>query len=152
MPRESLDLLASRYLAFLSAALVRETGRFRNFMSHERHWLEEAGSEDSHGRALWALGSGASRSQNEGHRRLCTQLFERGLDAVGRFTSPRAWAFALLGLHEFQQAHPGHPDVLGCRRTAGRETARLLATTAPTTTGRGSKTASPTTTPASARR
>ena len=25
-------------------------------MSHGRQWLEDAGSEDSHGRALWALG------------------------------------------------------------------------------------------------
>ena len=42
-----------------------ETGRFRNFMSHGRQWLEDAGSEDSHGRALWALGTGAGRSRNE---------------------------------------------------------------------------------------
>ena len=70
-------------------------------MSHGRQWLEEAGSEDSHARALWALGVGAGRSRNEGHRLLCVQLFERGLPAVESFTSPRAWAFSLLGIHEF---------------------------------------------------
>ena len=37
------------------------TGRFRNFMSHGREWLEAAGSEDSHARALWAVGTGAGR-------------------------------------------------------------------------------------------
>jgi glycosyltransferase involved in cell wall biosynthesis len=95
-----LDHLATSYLAFLAAALNHETGRFRNFMSHGRQWLEGAGSEDSHGRALWALGVGAGRSRNEGHRRLCVQLFDRGLPAVESFNSPRAWAFTLLGVHE----------------------------------------------------
>jgi len=96
-----LEQRSSSYLAFLAAALNYETGRFRNFMSHGRQWLEEAGSEDSHARAMWALGVGAGRSRNAGHRMLCVQLFERGLPAVEFFTSPRAWAFTLLGIHEF---------------------------------------------------
>ena len=100
-PREHLDRLAASYLAFLAAALNRDTGRFRNFMSHGRHWLEEEGSEDSHGRALWALGTGAARSRNEGRRRLSAQLFDRGLAIVESFISPRAWAFTLLGIHEY---------------------------------------------------
>jgi glycosyltransferase involved in cell wall biosynthesis len=69
-PEELLDRQATSYLAFLSAALNQETHRFRNFMSHGRQWLEEAGSEDSHARALWALGTCAGRSHNEGHQRL----------------------------------------------------------------------------------
>ncbi len=108
--KANLDLLATRYLAFLAAAFHGSTGRFRNFMNHERRWLEDFGSEDSHGRALWAVGSGAARSRNEGHRRLSAQLFERGLPAVLSFTSPRSWAFALLGSHEFEKARPRHPE------------------------------------------
>ncbi len=115
VPKEQLDLLASRYLAFLAAAFCRESGRFRNFMTHDRRWLETAGSEDSHARALWALGTGASRSLNAGYRGLSGSLFELGLPAVTRFTSPRSWAFTLLGLDEFEQAHPGHPDVATMR-------------------------------------
>lgn len=95
-----LDHQVSGYLAFLAAAMNHENGRFRNFMSHGREWLEDAGSEDSHGRALWALGVGVGRSGNDGHRRLCRQLFDRGLQAVETFQSPRAWAFSLLGIHE----------------------------------------------------
>nr|WP_218280315.1 glycosyltransferase [Verrucomicrobium spinosum] len=108
-PGENLDHLASSYLAFLAAALNRDTGRFRNFMSHGRQWLEDCGSEDSHGRALWALGNGAGHSRNEGRRRLCVQLFEIGLPAVLNFTSPRAVAFTLLGIHEFLRNHPTCP-------------------------------------------
>jgi glycosyltransferase involved in cell wall biosynthesis len=96
-----LEHLATGYLAFLAAALNYESGRFCNFMSHGRQWLEVSGSEDSHGRALWALGVGAGRSLNVGHRLLCRQLFERGLTCVKTFTSPRAWAFSLIGIHEF---------------------------------------------------
>jgi glycosyltransferase involved in cell wall biosynthesis len=92
-PGENLDGMATSYLAFVAAALHPDTGRFRNFMSHGRQWLEAAGSEDSHGRALWALGTGAARSRNVGRRRLSAQLFERGLAAAGHFSSPRAWAF-----------------------------------------------------------
>src|SRR3984957_1750743 len=54
----------SIYLAFLWNAFDQETCRFRNFMSHQRHWLELAGSEDSHARGLWAVGTALGRSTN----------------------------------------------------------------------------------------
>jgi glycosyltransferase involved in cell wall biosynthesis len=109
-PSVSLNRLASRYLAFLAAALDYGSGRFRNFMSHGRLWLDGAGSEDSHGRALWAAGTGAGRSNDEGHRKLSARLFEHGLAAVQAFTSPRSWAFALLGIHEYLRRFPGSPE------------------------------------------
>ena len=114
-PAENLNVLATSYLAFLAAALDYNSGRFRNFMSHERRWLEDAGSEDSHARALWAVGTGAGRSRNEGHRRLSAQLFERGMAVVAIFTSPRAWAFTLLGIHEYLQFYPGEPNAISMR-------------------------------------
>jgi len=110
-----LDRLATSYLAFLHAALNRETGRFRNFMSHGRQWLEEPGSEDSHARALWATGTGLFRSRNEGHRKLSGLLFERALAVAESFSSPRAWAFTLLGIHEYLQRFPEQPAVLALR-------------------------------------
>jgi hypothetical protein len=120
-PEEKLDRQATSYLAFLSAAMNQETHRFRNFMSHGRQWLEVAGSEDSHARALWALGTCAGRSRNEGHQRLSGQFFERGLPLVESFTSPRAWAFTLLGIHEYLRRFPGHPQVLAaCRVLTGK--------------------------------
>src|SRR3984893_8372194 len=99
--------LASIYLAFLWNAFDQETCRFRNFMSHQRNWLEREGSEDSHARALWAAGTALGRSRNEGHRNLCALLFQRGLPAVENFTSPRAWAFTLLAIQEYLRAFSG---------------------------------------------
>ena len=116
-----LDRRATSYLAFLAAALDYGTGRFRNFMSHGRHWLEDAGSEDSHARALWSVGVGAGRSRNPGHRLLSMQLFERGLPPVGLFTSPRAWAFALLGIHEYLREHPDRGEILEMRQLLTRK-------------------------------
>ena len=113
--KQDPDLLASRYLAFLAAAFDRESGRFRNFMSHSRQWLESHGSEDSHGRALWSAGVGTLRSHNAGHRRLCNELCERGLAASLTFNSPRAWAFCLLGIHDFLLTRPDHAESLHAR-------------------------------------
>jgi glycosyltransferase involved in cell wall biosynthesis len=124
-PEEKLDRLATSYLAFLYAAMNRETGRFRNFMSHGRRWLEESGSEDSHARALWALGTGVGRSRNEGHRKLSAQLFELGAKAVESFSSPRAWAFTLLGIQEFLRGFPDHAQARALREALTRRLIEL---------------------------
>ena len=118
-----LDHLATRYLAFLAAALDPVTARFRNFMSHQRHWKNEIASEDSHARALWALGVGAGRSRNHGHQRLAIHLFESGLPTVETFTSPRAWAFTLLGIQEYLRQFPDHEVAITAR---ARLTEKLL--------------------------
>lgn len=123
-PRDLFANLATPYLAFLAAAFDPESGRFRNFMSHGHQWLEDYGSEDSHGRALWAVGTGAGRSLDEGHRRLSTQLFDRGLAVSASFTSPRAWAFTLIGIHERLRSCPNDEASLAMRACL---TGRLLA-------------------------
>jgi hypothetical protein len=99
-------------------------GRCRNFMSHSRQWLETAGSEDSHGRALWALGTGAHRCRDSGRRKLCDRLFRRGLSVVEDFSSPRAWAFTLLGLDEYLYHLPSDDDAIVLR---SHLTERLIA-------------------------
>ena len=104
--------LTSVYLAFLAAALDYESGRFRNFMSFQREWLEQMGSEDSHGRSLWATGLGAARATDNHHRKLAAQLFTVGLPMVESFSSPRAWAFALIGIDQYLCQEPANGPVL----------------------------------------
>ena len=103
--------LASTYLAFLWHAFDQETCRFRNFMNHQRQWLNGEGSEDSHARALWAVGTALGRSRNKGHRSLSALLFQRGLPVVEGFSSPRAWAFVLLALQEYLRTFSGDRSV-----------------------------------------
>ncbi|MDH5670626.1 MAG: glycosyltransferase family 4 protein [Myxococcales bacterium] len=96
----ALRELSVRYLAFVRHAFNAELGRFRNFFSYSRKWTESVGSEDSHGRALWALGTVMGHSNDDGQRRLATEIFDAAIPAVTAFTSPRAWAYALLGVCE----------------------------------------------------
>ena len=107
--------LASCYLAFLWHAFNPKTGRFRNFLSYERQWHEAEGSEDSHGRALWALGMVLGRSKSPGIRGAAGRLFESALPAILTFSSPRAWAFATLGLQEYLDCFPGDRAALQTR-------------------------------------
>src|SRR5487761_161354 len=105
-PAGSADL-ASRYLAFLWLAFNPATKRFRNSLGYERQWQEQEGSEDSHGRAIWGLGTVLGRSKNAGLRGAAGRLFELAVPAGVEFKSPRACAFALLGLQEYLDAFPG---------------------------------------------
>ncbi len=123
-PDPAIDRLASTYLAFLWYAFDANTRRFRNFMSHERHWLESKGSEDSHARALWAVGTALGHSSNEGFRNLSALLFQRGLEPVKHFSSPRAWAFTLVAIHEYLRAFSGDRAVAKMQNLL---VARLLA-------------------------
>ena len=99
--------LASRYLAFLWLAFDPTTKRFRNCLSYEHQWQEREGSEDSHGRALWGLGTVLGRSKNAGWRGAAGRMFELAVPAAIEFKSPRACAFALLGLQEYLDSFPG---------------------------------------------
>jgi glycosyltransferase involved in cell wall biosynthesis len=113
-----------RYLAFLQHAFNAEKKRFRNFQGYDHRWLEEQGSEDSHGRALWALGTLLARSTNRGLRGAAGRLFEFSLPPVLEFYSPRACAYALLGIQEYLHAYPGDRDAMHVRSALAE---RLLA-------------------------
>lgn len=93
--------LTGHYMAFLNYAYSESTGRFRNFMSFDRQWLEDVGSEESHGRALWALGTVLGQSNSQGMAGLASRIFGAALPAVKYFTSPRAWAYSVMGIHDY---------------------------------------------------
>jgi glycosyltransferase involved in cell wall biosynthesis len=109
--------LSRRYLAFLWLAFQSDSGRFRNFLGYDRKWLEEVGSEDSHGRALWALGSVLGHSKNAGLRGAAGRLFQAAMPAVLTFTSARAWAFCILGMQAYLDWFPGDRAIQGLRNT-----------------------------------
>ena len=96
-----IDQLADTYMAFLNYACSPEKRQFRNFMSYDRRWLEEVGSEDSTGRAIWALGTCIGRSDEQNTLTWAMGLLESTLPATVEMGSPRSWAFALLGIHEY---------------------------------------------------
>ena len=113
----------SRYLSFLEHAFDPAQCRFRNFLGYDRQWNEPVGSEDCHGRSLWSLGTVLGRSEDRGLRCAAGRLFEFSLPAVLEFTSPRAWAYTLLGIQEYLNSYPGDRDAQKIRSVLSR---RLL--------------------------
>jgi len=98
------EKLAERYLTFLAYAFDDNKKLFRNFMGYDRKWLEEVGSDDSHNRAVWALGCTVATAKLEGVRLLAYRLFKAAMPAVANHASPRSWAFCILGMNLFKQS------------------------------------------------
>ena len=112
--RQDLNL-SHRYLSFLWLAFQPDSGRFRNFLDYDRRWLEVFGSDDSHGRALWSLGTVLGVSKDAGLRGAAGRLFEAAVPASLAFTSPRAWAYSILGLQAYLDWFPGDRAMQGVR-------------------------------------
>jgi len=118
------------YLAFVERC-QRPDGRFRNFMAADGTWLDELGSEDANGRAIWALGFAARHSAQAEVRLRALQCLDQAQRALGEpFPLPgqasgsmsgigggdnhlepglswlRAQSFALLGLRDWREAEP----------------------------------------------
>ena len=120
---ERVRTLATTYAAFLHYAFDLRVKRFHNHLSFDRRWLDEQGSEDCQGRALWALGVGVGRSPYRSFQIMAGQLFALALPALTEFTSPRAWAFGLIGIHEYLRRLSGDSLVNQTRETL---TSRLM--------------------------
>jgi glycosyltransferase involved in cell wall biosynthesis len=98
--------LVARYLAFVYHAFNRAKGRFRNFMSYERQWLEEIGSDDSHGRTLWSLGFVRNHLAGTIFEAPAAELFEAAVIVSPMLKSPRSMAYSILGLCQSLRVAP----------------------------------------------
>lgn len=107
--------LSNTYLAALWYAFNSSTQRFRNLMSYDGIWLDDDGSEDCHGRSMWALGEVLGKSKSREHLGVASTLFEMGLPACTKIKSPRAMAFILLGVNEYLKSFSGDQVVLDVR-------------------------------------
>lgn len=111
------------YFSFVHYAFNQQTRRFRNFMSYDRRWLEDVGSEDSQGRSIWAIGSAARLAPTDAMVSLATRLFHEAIDTVEALVSPRAWAFSLVGIHHYLERFSGDTPARRIRKVLGE---RLL--------------------------
>ena len=118
--------ITARLAGFVQHAWNPDAGRFRNFMSFSRNWLEDTGSEDSHGRALWALGHCARSDSSPSRRRWAGGLFSVALAGVEHFSAPRAWAFSLLGLDGLCGAATGDAEARRLRLILANRLSALL--------------------------
>jgi len=100
---ESLRL-AKRYLEFLLFMHIDGAG-YHNRLSYDKRYLDEEGTEDSIGHALWATGCTINSRAPSMLKQLSRTLFDESLPQARSFTSPRGNAFTLLGLCEYSKAH-----------------------------------------------
>ena len=125
-----LHRLAETYASFMQYAFDPNSKRFRNFMGYNRLWLETQGSEDSQGRALWALGTCAGRSKHRHLQAWAAQMFERALPAILEAKSPRTWAYTLLGIFEYFRRLSGDRIAAQARDTLTQRLVDLFEKTA----------------------
>lgn len=114
---EQVRAMATTFAAFLYHGFDVQTRRFHNHLSFDRRWLDEQGSEDCQGRAIWALGVGVGRSPFRSFQMIAGQLLAQALPSLPGFTSPRAWAFGLIGINEYLRRLSGDSMVNQARDT-----------------------------------
>jgi hypothetical protein len=111
--------LAYTYMAYLRLAATAD-GHFHNFLSYSRRWLDERGSQDAHGRALWALAYATRYGFDRGLIGAAADLFDVGITTADTLDAPRAWAFTLFALYHRVQAEPRDSLLAGARLMADR--------------------------------
>ncbi|MFX1485287.1 MAG: D-glucuronyl C5-epimerase family protein [Promethearchaeota archaeon] len=98
--------LVRTYLSFL-LYVQKKDGRLHNIVGYDHIFLDEVGSDDSLGRALWACGYSQDTSIPEDVRIAAKEIFDRSLIWALKSSSPRTKAFAILGLYHYVKAYPG---------------------------------------------
>jgi hypothetical protein len=107
--RDRVEPLLRRYLSFLLWTQVshgERAGRFVNEVGYDRSFQDVCGTEDSLGRAVWALGVALDGPLPEGVRLVVDTLLTRALPQLPRLRSLRARAYALLGLCQGRAHEP----------------------------------------------
>ncbi len=98
---------AYTYLSYLHHA-VNPDGSFHNFLSFDRRWVDDRGSEDAQGRVLWALGYTVRFGLDDGLIAAAGELFDQALPYTRTLRSPRSWSFSIFGLyHRLRVAEDG---------------------------------------------
>ncbi len=109
--------LVTTYLSFLHDAQLPD-GWFHNFMGYDRRWQDKRGTEDSFGRAVWALGRCVARAPRDAWRRVAREQLDLALPHVTQLHHLRALAYTALGLAEAAGADPGDVRIAAGLRAA----------------------------------
>ena len=96
-------MLIDTYLSFL-LHMQKADGKMHNFLRYDRAFLDDEGSEDCAGRTLWACGYVINSTLSVERRLLAKEVFDKAFRWGCSFKSPRANAFAILGLCHYHKA------------------------------------------------
>lgn len=118
---ECVRTMATTYAAFLHHAFDFKTKRFHNHLSFERRCPAPRPLALDNPPTPVHRAMGVGRSPYRSSQIMAGQLFAQALPALTEFTSPRAWAFGLIGIHEYLRRLSGDSSVnqtreaLSCR-------------------------------------
>ncbi|MFH1727185.1 MAG: glycosyltransferase family 4 protein [Pseudomonadota bacterium] len=107
---EQIIPLIKTYISFVLDAYNNDKKRFRNFMSYNRSWVEKE-DDDAHGRALWGLGTAIATLNDQVIINGISKIFMQSAEKIEEFESPRAWAFALVGINNYLKIFEGDSTV-----------------------------------------
>jgi glycosyltransferase involved in cell wall biosynthesis len=94
--QEAFDLLPV-YLSYIHY-MQTEDGNFRNFLSFNRQYLDEVGSEDSFGRTVWALGYLIGCTSSNSYREFATEIFHKSFPHFKALHHLRGVANTIIGI------------------------------------------------------
>jgi len=94
------------YLSFIQY-MQTDNGNFRNFLSFNRNYLDEVGSEDSFGRTIWSLGYLINSAPNNSYREFGREIFSHSISHFKDLKYLRGMANTIIGLSYYLCAHPG---------------------------------------------
>jgi hypothetical protein len=81
-------------------------GTFRKFISFRRDFLDELGSEDSFGRAIWSLGYLLGNAPNDAYFQSGKQIFFDAVPNFEKLKSIRSIANTIIGTAHYLQRSP----------------------------------------------
>lgn len=93
------------YLAYIYYA-QNSDGTFRNFMAFNRNFLDDVGSEDAFGRAIWAIGYAVAHAPQDAYSRVAREIFVKAVPQFERLRSIRSVANTILGLCHYLNSQP----------------------------------------------
>jgi hypothetical protein len=105
------DKLVDTYLSFL-LHMQRSDGKMHNFLSYDRSFIDEEGSEECLGQTLWACGYALNSKLPAEKKLVAKEIFDRAFRWARFFTSPRAVAFAIFGLCHYHKAYTGDQNLV----------------------------------------
>jgi glycosyltransferase involved in cell wall biosynthesis len=94
------------YISFLNHSQT-ETGHFHNFMSYDRTFLDEQGSDETLGRVVWGLGTVVRWGPKEQIRALAQNMMAKAAPRMLELDAPRAKADAIIGMYHLLQKFVG---------------------------------------------
>jgi glycosyltransferase involved in cell wall biosynthesis len=105
----ALELLPV-YLSYIQYMQL-DNGSFRNFLSFDRKYLDEIGSEDSFGRTVWALGFSINCAPNNSYREFAEELFFKSVPHFKNLQHLRGIANTIIGVVNYLRVHPYNEEM-----------------------------------------